>query len=273
MLQLFVPASFVFGLILGSFANVVILRWGTGRTLSGRSGCPACGHTLSWFELIPVISFLVQKGRCRECGSKISPQYILVELVFGVVFALCAHVALTMIVGGAMYVFLLYAWTSAFLLIAIAVYDIRHFIIPDGLVYTYIILSFVWGVFSRGMTLSGALQVFSSGLLIALPLFLLWALSRGRWMGFGDIKLALGMGFMLGTLGGASALIFGVWLGAAISLLVLAYKKITPYLFRFASRGKRFTMKSEIPFGPFLVAGTFFVFLTGITLTSVVPMM
>ncbi len=270
MLQLFVPASCIFGLIIGSFANVVILRWGTGRGLSGRSGCTSCGHTLSWSELIPVVSFLVQKGRCRACGSKISPQYFLVELVFGIVFALCTQAALTMMAGTAMYVFLLYAWTSAFLLIAIAVYDIHHFIIPDGLVYAYIILSFAWGVFSRGMTLPAALQVFSSGLLVALPLFLLWAFSRGRWMGFGDIKLALGMGFMLGTFGGASALVFGVWLGAGISLLLLAYKKIVPYLFRFASYGKRFTMKSEIPFGPFLVFGALFVFLTDITLQALI---
>ncbi|HXK40396.1 MAG TPA: prepilin peptidase, partial [Candidatus Paceibacterota bacterium] len=82
-MALFVIISFVLGLIIGSFANVFVLRWGTGRSLSSRSGCPACGHRLAWRELVPVVSFFVQRGRCRACETRISPHYVLVELLFG----------------------------------------------------------------------------------------------------------------------------------------------------------------------------------------------
>lgn len=281
-------ASTVLGLVIGSFANVVILRWGTGKSLRGRSSCAVCGHPLSWFELVPVASHVLQRGRCRRCGSKISPHYALVELTFGALFALSAYFILSpapALCSSSLLSFvslypcilvsstLLYAWASIFLLVSIAAYDIRHFIIPDGLVYAYIILSFAWGVFSRGPSLQGMTEVLGSGVIVALPLFLLWALSKGRWMGFGDIKLSIGMGFMLGTLGGISALTFGVWLGAIVSLLLIVFQRIARKAARFAPHGKRFTIKSEIPFGPFLVAGTLFVFLTDITLFHIIRMM
>jgi len=98
---------------------------------------------------------------------------------------------------------------------------------------------------------------------------LLWLVSKGRWMGFGDVKLALGMGFLLGVSGGLSALVFGIWIGAAVSVLLLAVLRVLR-IRRFASRAGRFTIKGEIPFGPFLVTGTMLVFLTGITLASLV---
>src|SRR4051812_41836317 len=115
MILLFVSLSFVLGLIFGSFANVVVLRYGTGRSIKGRSSCPSCGHTLGALELIPVVSYLALRGRCKNCKTKISPQYALVELTFGLLFAACAYVAFSSLVAPMLYVFLAYAWISVFL--------------------------------------------------------------------------------------------------------------------------------------------------------------
>jgi leader peptidase (prepilin peptidase)/N-methyltransferase len=124
----------------------------------------------------------------------------------------------------------------------------------------------------NGLTINSAMMTIVAGILVAAPLFLLWAVSRGRWMGFGDVKLAVGMGMMLGALGGGSALVFAVWLGAIGSLLFIAYGQLTNHLARFAHSTKRLTIKSEIPFGPFLVAGTLLVFFTHLTLWQLIGM-
>lgn len=257
--------SFIVGLIIGSFANVVILRWGTGRSMNGRSGCPSCGKKLAWYELIPVVSFVLQKGRCAGCGSRISWQYPLVELAFAALFAASAYAFLDPLSLPCVpcLVPLLYAWGVVFVLVAIAVYDIKHFIIPDGLVYAFIALALAWQGYLLYFDIRTMLAVLGAGIATAAPLFALWAVSRGRWMGFGDVKLAFGMGVALGMIGGLSALVFGIWAGAAASLATIGINRLV---------GKRqgLTMKSEIPFGPFLVAGTLFVFITNITLLHVI---
>lgn len=133
---------FIFGAIIGSFLNVVILRYNTGESVvySG-SRCFSCGKKLTWSELIPIFSFLIQKGRCRQCKSKISPQYPIVELITALVF--CAifwklnHQFDFYSVPSAAY------WLAVFgSLIVISVYDFRHQIIPDKIVYLLIFLAF-----------------------------------------------------------------------------------------------------------------------------------
>lgn len=120
---------FIFGTIVGSFLNVVVLRYNSSFSIYGRSGCPSCGKTLTWFELIPILSFFLQMGRCRVCGSRISLQYPLVEALTGVLF-------LFIFLKGLPAAFTFYMFVISSLLVAILVYDIRHKIIPDGLVYT-----------------------------------------------------------------------------------------------------------------------------------------
>lgn len=290
----FLLASFIFGTIIGSFANVFVLRYGTGRSLKGRSSCGSCGTKLSWYELIPVVSWLVQKGRCRSCGCRISPQYLIVELVFGAVFAACAYSVynLQLTTSGfstlaSLYpcVLLFYLWTISFLLISIALYDIRHMIIPDGMLYALGAIVVVWTIGTNVPLAPYPLQLnhvltflypLLSGPLVALPFFLLWLVSRGRWMGFGDIKLSVVLGWMLGLLGGFSALVFGVWAGALVSVSIVGITRLVSLADHKArsaglvSRRGGLTMKSEIPFGPFLVAGALFVLLTGVTLETIV---
>lgn len=252
-------AIFLFGLIIGSFLNVVILRYRTGRTILGRSACFSCGTILTWQDLIPVLSFLSIRGKCRRCGSKISRQYPAVELLTGFVFLLIfwqvgysfsAESLLSLL-------YLLIIWA---LLILILVYDLRHKIIPNSFVYTFAILAFL-----NFLTVTPLNQIWRSpnvwdllaGPILFLPFFLIWFFSRGRMMGLGDGKLALGIGWLLGLAKGGTAIILGFWIGAVISIFLLILSKLGLSL-----GGKPLTIKSEVPFAPFLILGILIVFLT-----------
>ncbi|MEK7107280.1 MAG: prepilin peptidase [Patescibacteria group bacterium] len=246
MLSFSLIIYFVFGLIVGSFVNVVILRSGA-RALSGRSACMSCGVKIRWFDLIPVVSWLALRGRCRACGSRISIQYPAVELLMGAAFALVGSAPLApleKIIG---------LLISAILL-AIAVYDIRHTIIPNAWVWAFNFLALL----SSLLTTNYLLLTILAGPAVALPLFALWLVSKGKWMGLGDAKLALGIGWLLGPLAGIEALLLAFIIGAIVSVFVLLP---LPRIVRFfkkqgiAASGftASYTMKSEIPFGPFLI--------------------
>src|SRR3989344_1879905 len=152
---------FVLGAIVGSFLNVVGLRWDK-KNFDGRSHCPNCFKMLRWFELVPVLSFLIQKGRCRNCGIRISYQYPLIELWTGLIFVTVPYIFIP--------VFCIY--------IVITIYDLKHKIIPDPLVYSAIALSLLIPLFfisySLSDWLSGQRKVFlpSFSLFGLAPLFL-----------------------------------------------------------------------------------------------------
>ena len=241
---------FCLGLIVGSFLNVVILRYNTGRSLAGRSGCFSCRHKLAWYELLPVVSFVIQKGRCRHCGSKMSRQYPLVELLTGVLFALTIWKFYPDFISIIFYCLILS------LLVVIVVYDLRHKIIPDTPIYLLIMLSVLapligspeFSAADAGILL---LRGLIAGFVMFTAFFCLWYFSRGRWMGFGDAKLAFVMGVLLGFVGSLNAIILAFWLGAVVGLLLIAITKMR----QFHLLRQRFSIKSEVPFAPFLAAG------------------
>lgn len=251
---------FFFGLFIGSFLNVVILRMNTGRSVvTGRSKCPHCNKTLAWYELLPVFSFIALRGMCSKCKARISFQYPLVELVTALVFTILYTTV--MLPGNftslAMLSFVFNCIIAAVLIVIFA-YDMRHKIIPDMAVYTFILLAIASIVFKAfvlpGFHIGDA--VFG-GVALALPFFLLWYFSNGRLMGFGDVKFALGMGWLLGFAVGAAALLLSFWIGGIVGLILIALSK-------------KYRMTSEIPFAPFLILGTFIAGVWGITLTSLV---
>ena len=125
---------FIFGTIVGSFLNVVINRYGK-ESIAGRSYCPSCHHTLSAFELIPLLSFIFLRGKCRTCKTPISFQYPIVELLTSTLFSL------SFIKFGFSLEFL-FSLLIGSLLVIIAVYDFKHTIIPDEIVFAFIVLSF-----------------------------------------------------------------------------------------------------------------------------------
>jgi len=254
---------FLLGLVVGSFLNVVILRYNSGLGIGGRSKCFSCAVTLKWHELIPLFSYLFLKGRCKNCKSIISIQYFLVELTTGILFLfffwkntdtygfLLESLLLTLIL-----------WVLWSILIVIFVYDIRHHIIPDGLVFSFIILGFL-SAFIKCEIVACSNNFFKNhilaGFILFIFIFFLWFISKGKWIGFGDAKLAFGMGAYLGMAGGLSALAFGFWIGAGIGLILLAYQKIVIAMHfpQLSLRQETLTMKSSLPFAPFLILGTF----------------
>jgi len=247
----FLIIFFLLGLIVGSFLNVVILRYNTGRSLAGRSGCFSCNHQLTWYELVPVISFLIQRGRCRHCGSKISRQYPLVELATGLLFALAVWRFFADPLAIVFYCVILS------ILVVIVAYDFKHKIIPDGLAYLFIILAVISpAIFSWRHLLSARLgeQIIANigvGLVIFLFFFALWYFSGGRAMGFGDAKLGFGLGALLGFFGALNALILSFWIGAGFGLLLVLLSQLKKiHWWRW-----RFSFKSELPFAPFLILG------------------
>lgn len=218
-------------------------------TLGGRSFCGACGRSLRFFELIPVASFLALGGRCRTCRAKISWQYPLVEIVTGLVFLILYRSGLSL------FPFLV---SSLFFsaLIFIAVYDLRHKIIPEEAVYLTVTTAFL-SILLNFFT-AGEIKIYDSlaGLILASPLALIYFWSGGRLIGFGDIKLMFAIGTFLGLERGLSAFLLACWVGAAFSLGLLLISRLR--ILKFTK--KSFTMKSEVPFAPFLAIGAFWAF-------------
>ena len=230
--------GFAIGLIVGSFLNVVILRGAKGEPLTGRSRCDVCGHTLSVSELIPVASFVIQKARCRSCGTALSWQYPLVEFATALLYAVAAWFFLresgpepaALLMLGATYLGI-----AAFVVIMVA--DIRFQIIPNGAVLTLLILGIFESIARHAFFSDGAWA-----LGIALFFAAMWLVSKGRWLGLGDAKLTLATSILVGFPASLAAFLFSFWLGgvAAVPMLILGRKG----------------MKSRIPFGPFILAGT-----------------
>ncbi|MFW5879649.1 MAG: prepilin peptidase, partial [bacterium] len=135
---------FVLGTVIGSFLNVVIYRFNTGRTIGGRSKCMNCGYQLKWYDLIPIFSWIFCLGKCRKCHSKISWQYPLVELGTGIIFVSLFIKYLDLFAYPLVFnIFFIFNALIFSILIVIFVYDIRHKIIPNELSYTFAFLALV----------------------------------------------------------------------------------------------------------------------------------
>jgi len=231
---------FILGAIVGSFLNCVIYRLENNKSfLRGRSYCPNCKQVLSWQDLIPVLSFVFLKGKCRYCKKPISWQYPLVELATAVIFLLVFNPQNILL---SVFYFLI----SAFLII-IFVFDLKHYIIPDEVIYSAILVSGVWclasGIFFHIYTKYEILNTIYSAFGAAAFFLFIVLITRGKGMGVGDIKLAFLMGLILGFPNILVALFSAFFIGAAVGVgLVISGKK---------------QLKSEVPFGPFLVTGTF----------------
>lgn len=245
---------FMFGTIIGSFLNVVIYRYNTGISpFTGRSHCFSCGKTLSWRNLVPLFSFLVARGRCSTCKVRLSLQYPIIEAITGFGF-----VAIILLEKSPLETAFLLGIFSV--LVVIAVYDIRHKIIPDGLAFLFALLSLAM-FFSK----VGFVNAFYfphawtliAGPLLFFPFWFLWFISQGRWLGLGDGKLAWGMGWFLGAAFGGSAVILAFWIGALYSLVLMGWQKIRHTFNKKVSH--ELSLKSEIPFGPFLILATLLV--------------
>lgn len=273
------------GLVVGSFINVITLRYRPDskqkliKAISGRSHCPYCKKQLTGLKLIPIISFFALGFRCRECRVKISWQYPMVEFLTGAVFVgitakilslnffeyyFISFPKLRIII----FVIVLFWLFFSTILIILSIIDFKHYLIPDKILFPGIIgaillnISFLFfnGFSKTDFFLTKGLNFLGpvSNLLLPLEtvwlnyllgavifsgfLFLIYFFSRGKGMGFGDVKLGIFLGLILGLSASILALALAFIIGAGISIVVLYLKK------------KK--LKEQIPFGPFLVLGS-----------------
>jgi len=249
--------AFVFGVVIGSFLNVYLYRFHTGKSLMGGSHCMSCAEPLRWYDLFPLLSYLTLRGRCRQCSAYIPSRYFWVELLTGVLFGLVVLVVSDILL-----------WPVLFFLMAVLVlvlvYDIMHMIIPHGFVYTLCGVAVVLLGYNvhLGLPVLDVLYHLLAGVLAGAFFYGLWWYSQGRWVGLGDAKLAFPLGVMVGIEGVFSMIVLSFWIGTAIALTLLGYQRYQKRgQLRLPFTANRLTMKSEVPFAPFLILGFLAVFL------------
>ncbi len=233
---------FIFGLLMGSFLNVCIYRIPKGESIAyPPSHCYSCKRVLKPLDLIPVLSYILLGGRCRGCGSRISIRYPIIELLTGLMLMLVYHRL------GLDSDFFFYG-ALACILIVIALIDMDHLIIPDGLV----VAGLAVGVLYRLLALTeagGGKGILDGiiGLLVGGGIFLLIALISNGGMGGGDIKLMAMLGLWFGWRNILIISLIAFIIGSIISILLLI--------------SKRKSRKDVIPFGPFIVIAAFIMLL------------
>lgn len=220
------------GLFIGSFLNVLIDRLPERKDVFvDRSKCDFCNKPLRWFELIPLFSFLIQGGQCRRCHKQLSFQYPFIELVTGFLFGILAY---TLIPDWYLLVASLIIASS---LLVIFVIDVKHYLIPDSM----IVVGLIGAVLLVLKSPQSIMIHILSGLGAFVFLYAIWFFTKGKGMGFGDVKFAFFMGFALGFPSIIVGLYAAFLTGAILGLILM--------LGRFKS------LKSKIPFGPFLIIG------------------
>jgi len=253
----------VLGLALGSFVNALVWRLRqqetaknkSGKQLSiikGRSMCPACKHELTAKDLVPVLSWLALRGKCRYCGKPISGQYPLVELTTALLFVVSYIWWPVPLSGAQTAIFVL--WLALLTgLLALLVYDARWSLLPNRIVYPLAVLAIVQATIAVAVNPKPVLALGNEILAVAIGggiFYVLFQVSKGKWIGGGDVKLGWLLGLIVGTPGRSILLIFIASLaGSLVSLPLLL--------------NGRLKRNSIIPFGPFLIGATIVVQLFG----------
>jgi len=246
---------FLLGLIVGSFLNCLIWRLHKKESMLGRSYCPKCRHKIAWYDNIPLLSFLLLKGKCRHCQKKISIQYPLVELITGVLFVMAfvinihyplselyplsiIHYPLLKLYTFNFILSTIKLWFVISVMIIIFIYDLRWYLILDIVTLPacliVLLLNYFLGFSLWNLLISG---------IIGSSFFLFqFIISRGKWIGGGDIRLGLLMGFIFGWPQVILAIFLGYFIGSIVGVrLIIAGKK---------------QLGSQVPLGIFLSTST-----------------
>lgn len=284
---IFYIAIFVLGTIFGSFIGAMTWRMHKHKNwITGRSECEHCHHQLNGLDMIPIVSYLALRGKCRYCGKKIGGTALRLELGTGIAFLVSAVLFPSMLLGtwlsparyslvnwqeippivmrGGTFAIVppMYLAIIAFVLwlvilvifIALLSYDRRWKILPDQLTYTAIAVAAVYSlVYQLGIERVSFVDWVSAVALGMLPLFgvylATYALSKGKWIGFGDVKLCLALGFLLPWWQGIIVLFLANFLGSLMAIPGMI--------------GHKVKLNSQIAFGPCLIVATVLVFLLG----------
>lgn len=203
--------AFVFGLIIGSFVNVLIYRLPAHENITTEhSHCMACNHKLKWYDLFPLFSWLFLGGKCRYCKAKISVQYPLVELINGIGYALI------FIFNGINVTSVCYALSFS-MLVALSVIDWRTYEIPFGLNVTILVM----GAINLAFNYQDFLYYIIGMVSVSGFLFILYLVTGGRGIGGGDIKLMFAAGLLLGWKHIILALILGCIIGSVVHIILM----------------------------------------------------
>lgn len=240
---------FIIGLGIGSFLNSVIYRLDKkGTVLKGRSKCPKCRKKILWYDNIPLLSFFLLNGKCRNCRKKISWQYPLVEFSTAVIFLINSFVLIDKaeLISFELLpiINLLASYVIVSLLIVIFVYDLKNYLILDKIVLPLAIFALVVNFLNFSF-----INLVLAGI-IGLSFFLIqFIISKGKWIGDGDIRLGLAMGLILGFPKVLVALFLAYFIGSIVAIILVT--------------GTKRNFKSKVPFGPFLAIGTYLTMLFG----------
>ena len=237
--------ALLLGLTIGSFLNVIIFRIDDLRTvLYDRSHCPSCKTVLKWYDLVPFLSFVMLRAKCRYCGKPISWQYPIVEICVGLLFFI-------------LFLFFGLSWAFGFyalifsILTVVLVYDVRTKTVPEIFVWVALIISAIFGWYIGGFTISQALiGALIGGGFLALLVFI----SKEKWMGMGDIKIGLILGFLVGYPQALFGLFTAFVLGSLYGLVLMYFKKTD--------------LKSSVAFAPFVILATLLAVIYGTTVTN-----
>jgi leader peptidase (prepilin peptidase)/N-methyltransferase len=259
------------GLAFGSFLNVCLSRWPQGESVvKPRSHCRNCDHSLAWWENVPLVSWLVLRGRCRSCRAWIGWRYPLVELAIGVLWVAVFDryfgsniLNTTPIAASSDLAVILSKMLFCWLLVALAVFDAEHLWLPDWLTWPGIVLGFLFNLLDWGLwgfnslvypvkTLMLAiglrlLSIIAAAGLILLIRWIYWLIRRREGIGLGDAKLMAMLAAWLGLPGALLAFALGVVLGALVALLLLAIPSARKPSERWAA--------GKLPLGTFLCMG------------------
>ncbi|MBI4067471.1 prepilin peptidase [Candidatus Gottesmanbacteria bacterium] len=230
---------FILGLCIGSFLNVLIDRLSNGETILGRSHCDYCKKTLKTLDLIPLLSFVMLKGKCRYCHKKLSWQYPVVELITGLLFVI-SYTSIIRIIelpGSKELLILRLIIISGLIVIFFA--DLKYRIISDEILVVLLLTTLAYKIF---ITPGDLIISFISGIVLFLIFVGLFAITRGRGMGLGDVKYVFFMGLLLGFPASVVAFYIAFLTGAVVSIILII-------------RGRK-RFGQTIAFGPFLVIAT-----------------
>jgi len=232
---IFLIFFFFLGLCVGSFLNVVISRLQKNESILGRSYCDKCNKPLCWYELVPLFSFIILNGKCKTCNARIPLQYALVELSTGILFLVCFFLFFHNL---PLFIFYLIIIS---LLIVLFVYDLKTYTIPDIVIYIGLIIALAYLLINYFIlhNIASILPYFFAAIIASGFFAFLVLISKQKWMGWGDVEIAGLIGLLLGW----PQVLLGLWLAficgsiCGIILIIIKHK----------------SLKSAMPFGPFLI--------------------
>ncbi len=253
---MFYVLSFFFGACIGSFVQVVATRLHVASVTKARSKCLSCGETLRVLDLVPFFSYLFLNGKCRYCKTSYGISALIIEMFYGVLYLFLYHFILRGQTMPSMYFIWLLYYSLLFITFGvIALYDWAHTYIPVSYLFFYCVLTI--GMLIARFIHEPTNMVLLGPIVVSLPFLLIWIISRGRGLGFGDVLLFLGVGAFFGIEQGLAVLLISIWMAAIVGVCI--------YIFR-RKNGVRDT---TIPFVPFMMLAFIIVLFTDIDIFSI----